>query len=145
MTGIQRRSSFQVRDLRDRSLSPYRLPRRARLHSGPSQKPYPAVKGKVDPCFSLGVSGSPERAPIRLGRPNSPFPENRRPSPRAPPDPSQTIVCDRPPDIATHSRDSNRPHPLFSPAIERETPDAPQRIWGMMEQIPSGSTPAGGW
>jgi hypothetical protein len=38
------------------------------LHSGMLQRPYPAVKGKVDPCFSLGPIGPPEA--LRVASPS---------------------------------------------------------------------------
>ncbi len=49
---------FQVRDLRGQSLPPV-LFGGAELHLGMSQRPYLAVKAKVEPCFSLGSQDPP--------------------------------------------------------------------------------------
>lgn len=66
MTDIQRRSSFQVRDLRGRSLSPYRLPDGRDFIQDLCKEHYPGVKRKVDPCFPLAPAAASDASATRV-------------------------------------------------------------------------------
>lgn len=143
-TDFRWRSSFQVRGLRGRFLPPAGIPTGGTAF-GTIPETIPCCQAQSRPMFLTRVHRLP-RTHVEPGNPAQYSVPGLSEAPRE--GSAHSPGEDRPRPLVRPAADwwhSSSPTSALSPAIQRKTPDAPRRIWGMMQRIPSGSTPAGGW